>query len=62
MFTDTVKLLGQLAAALQAANVVQHAGTLVANGSNVPVQAGEFLADRDEVAQLVVSVRDGRPV
>jgi len=41
---------GELAVALQAANVVQHAGTLVADGDNVPVQAGEFLADRDDVA------------
>ena len=54
--------VSELAAALQAANVVQHAGTLVANGGNVPVQAGEFLADRDEVAQLVVAVREGRPI
>ncbi len=28
----------------------------------MPVQAGEFLADRDEVAQLVVAVHEGRPV
>ena len=52
----------ELVAALQTASVVQHAGTLVANGGNVPVQAGEFLADRDEVAQLVVAVREGRPI
>jgi multidrug efflux pump subunit AcrB len=52
----------ELIGSLQAANVVQHAGTLVAQGANVPVQAGEFLADRDDVAQLVVAVHDGRPV
>jgi len=54
--------VGELAAALQAANVVQHAGSVVADGTNVPVQAGEFLADREDVAQLVVAVHDGRPV
>ena len=54
--------VSELAASLQAANVVQHAGSLVANGADVPVQAGEFLADRDQVAQLVVSVHEGRPV
>jgi multidrug efflux pump subunit AcrB len=54
--------VGELAASLQAANVVQHAGSLVADGRDVPVQAGEFLADRDQVAQLVVAVHDGRPV
>ncbi|HQR23937.1 MAG TPA: efflux RND transporter permease subunit [Steroidobacteraceae bacterium] len=52
----------EIAASLQAANVVQHAGSLVADGRDVPVQAGEFLADRDQVAQLVVTVHDGRPV
>jgi multidrug efflux pump subunit AcrB len=52
----------ELAGSLQAANVVQHAGSLVANGTDVPVQAGEFLADRDQVAQLVVAVHEGRPV
>src|SRR5512147_1633829 len=54
--------VGELAASLQAANVVQHAGSLVANGADVPVQAGEFLANRDQVAQLVVALHDGRPV
>jgi multidrug efflux pump subunit AcrB len=52
----------ELAGSLAAANVVRHAGSLVVNGRDVPVQAGEFLADRDQVAQLVVAVHDGRPV
>jgi multidrug efflux pump subunit AcrB len=52
----------ELTGALQAANVVQHAGHLVAGGASVPVQAGAFLASRDDVAGLVVAVRDGRPV
>src|SRR5512137_524994 len=38
--------VGELAASLRAANVVQHAGTTVAGGESIPVQAGEFLADR----------------
>ena len=54
--------VSELAASLQAANVVQHAGSLVAGGADVPVQAGEFLADREQVASLVVAVHDGRPV
>jgi multidrug efflux pump subunit AcrB len=54
--------VNELIGSLQAANVVRHAGTLVAGGASVPVQAGEFLADRDEVAQLVVAVHQGRPV
>ena len=54
--------VNELTRSLQAANVVQHAGALVSGGASVPVQAGEFLADRDEVAQLVVAVHQGRPV
>jgi len=54
--------VNELVGSLQAANLVQHAGATVAGGASVPVQAGEFLADRDEVAQLVVAVHQGRPV
>jgi len=54
--------VNELVGSLQAANVVHHAGAVVAGGSSLPVQAGEFLADRDEVAQLVVAVHEGRPV
>ena len=51
-----------LVGSLQAANVVQHAGSLVTNAGVVPLQAGQFLASREDVAQLIVAVRDGRPV
>jgi multidrug efflux pump subunit AcrB len=54
--------VSELIDSLQAANVVLQAGNTVADGRSVPVQAGEFLADRDEVAQLVVAVHQGRPV
>jgi multidrug efflux pump subunit AcrB len=65
---DPQKLAGydltvdDLARALQAANVVRHAGALVGNDRLTPVDAGEFLADRNDVANLVVAVRQGRPV
>ncbi|HET9474164.1 MAG TPA: efflux RND transporter permease subunit, partial [Steroidobacteraceae bacterium] len=65
---DAQKLSGfgltidELAGALQAANVVRHAGQLVGDGQVIAVDAGEFLADRDDVAGLVVGARDGRPV
>jgi multidrug efflux pump subunit AcrB len=65
---DPQKLAGHgltvadLVSSLQAANVVQHAGQLVSDGTNVPVQAGEFLAGRDDVAQLVVALHEGKPV
>ena len=54
--------VSELIGSLQAANMVMHAGTTVSDGESVPVQAGEFLADRDEVAGLVVAVHQGRPV
>jgi multidrug efflux pump subunit AcrB len=54
--------VGELTGALQAANVVQHAGNLVGANQVIPVDAGSFLADRNDVAGLVVGARDGRPV
>jgi multidrug efflux pump subunit AcrB len=41
---------------------VQHAGSIISSDGNLPVQAGTFLADRDDVAQLIVAVTGGRPV
>ncbi len=51
-----------LARALLAANVVQHAGALEDGDRVTPVDAGEFLASRDDVAGLVVGADHGRPV
>ena len=51
-----------LTRALIAANVVQHAGLLEGDNRVTPVDAGEFLANRDDVAGLVVGVQQGRPV
>jgi multidrug efflux pump subunit AcrB len=48
--------------ALQAGNVVAHAGTVVSNNVVVPVTAGTFLADADDIAELVVGVFAGKPV
>ena len=51
-----------LARSLEAANRVRQAGSLIGNDRVVPVKGGAFLAGRDEVANLVVGVHDGRPV
>src|SRR5210317_1140236 len=48
--------------ALQASNVVSQAGALVADNQYVPVTAGTFLADRTDVAELVVGVIDGKAI
>ncbi len=65
---DAQKLSGygvtidDLAHALLAANIAQHAGSLVGNDRLTPVDAGEFLVNRDDVAGLVVGMHQGRPV
>jgi multidrug efflux pump subunit AcrB len=69
--------IGEVAQSLQAANVVRHLGERVGPDANglalgghvlsgmgraTPVTAGRFLADRDDVAGLILGVRDGKPV
>ena len=54
--------LDDLRFALTASNAVAHAGALVYDNSEVPVQAGTFLSDREDVARLVVGMFEGRPV
>ena len=48
--------------ALQASNVVSQAGALVTDNQFVPVTAGTFLADRTDVAELVIGVIDGKAI
>ncbi len=65
---DTEKLaayglsLDDLRNALTLGNSSSDAGYLVSNNTEVQVTAGRFLSTAEEVAALVVSVRDGRPV
>ena len=54
--------LSDLAAALQAANLARQAGERIGPEGVVQVAAGRFLADRQEVADLVLGVADGQPV
>jgi len=54
--------LDDLRLSLTAGNSVRQAGSLVSSGVEIPVQAGVFLSDRDDVSRLVVGVFDGRPV
>ncbi|SHE95986.1 Multidrug efflux pump subunit AcrB [Thermomonas hydrothermalis] len=55
--------VNDLAQALQAANLVHQAGERVdaAQGA-VPVTAGAYLANADDVANLVIGSRDGKPI
>jgi multidrug efflux pump subunit AcrB len=54
--------VAEVAASLQAANVVRQAGAVIDDGVSRPVQAGTFLATREDVGGLIVSARDGKPV
>jgi multidrug efflux pump subunit AcrB len=51
-----------LAQALQSANLAQHAGERVGSDGVVQVTAGQFLADGNDVANLVLGLRGGQPV
>jgi len=51
-----------LAAALQSANLARQAGQRVGADGVSQVASGQFLADRDDVASLVLGLDGGRPV
>ena len=48
--------------ALQSANMGLPVGELIAGNKSVSIEAGPFLAQASDVAELVVGVRNGRPV
>jgi multidrug efflux pump subunit AcrB len=54
--------VNDLAGALQAANLARQAGERVGSGGVVQVTSGQFLADRADVAALVLGVAGGQPV
>lgn len=54
--------LDALRHALKVSNVVSHAGAIVSENRAVPVTAGTFLADMDDVAELIVGVSDGKAI
>ncbi len=54
--------LSDLRNALQLSNTNMPSGALVANDSEILVQAGDFLTSVEEVASLVIGVYQGKPV
>ena len=54
--------LDDLRAALSGANTSADAGALVRDNLEIPLQAGTFLSEPDEVGDLVVGVNQGQPV
>ncbi len=55
-------VLGDLRAALQAANASNDNTSVVANDALISVRAGTFLVNPDEVGALVVGLYNGKPV
>jgi multidrug efflux pump subunit AcrB len=51
-----------LANALKATNVVAQAGDRIGDDRDTPVTVGTFLADSDDVANLVIGLKNGQPV
>ena len=54
--------VGDVARSLAAANIVRRAGDLVGGDRLEPVDAGAFLASRDDVGGLIISAHDGKPI
>ena len=54
--------LSDLRRALQAANASTDAGALVSDNREIPVQAGSFLVDAEDIGSLVVGLHQGAPV
>lgn len=53
---------GEVAEAISLSNRALHAGAVVTGDQQQPVQAGTFLASRDDVANLVIGLSRGRPI
>ena len=54
--------VADLSQALLASNLVRAAGERVSNQANVPVSVGSYLAQRDEIAGIIVGMENGSPV
>ena len=54
--------VADLSQALLASNLVRGAGERVSNQANVPVSVGSYLAQRDEIAEIIVGMENGSPV
>ncbi|GHC60961.1 efflux RND transporter permease subunit [Neogemmobacter tilapiae] len=54
--------LQALAAKLEGANASLTLGTIRADGGQIPLAAGETLTDPAQIANLLITTRDGRPI
>lgn len=52
----------ELRQALLASNSALQAAGIIDGNAYIPMQAGEFLSKRDELAELIVGLHDGKPV
>ena len=51
-----------LIGALKSANVVAQAGARISGDRTVPLTAGTFLADADDITRLIIGLKNGEPV
>jgi len=54
--------VNDLRAALQSANLALPVGELITGNKSISIEAGPYLSSASEVADLMVSVREGKPV
>ncbi|MBS0287075.1 MAG: efflux RND transporter permease subunit [Proteobacteria bacterium] len=54
--------ISELRQALSNTNYALQSSSVITNNENIPVQAGEFLTNVSELAQLVVGSHDGKPI
>lgn len=54
--------IDDLRGALVSTNSTRPSGTLINNNQEIEVQAGQFLASPEEVANLIIAVHEGKPV
>lgn len=54
--------IAELRQALLVSNTATQASGIIHDNTYIPVQAGEFLSNRDELAELIVGLHDGKPI
>lgn len=54
--------ISELKQALVMSNIASQAGAFIANNTYIPVTAGTFFSNRDDLVELVVGMVDNRPV
>lgn len=54
--------ISELRQALLSTNTANHANALIDNNNYIPIQAGEFLSNVNELSQLVIGLHEDKPI